>query len=91
MMGGEHGDRLATLEIRSAPTQSNRNRKQRTVFDPLRNSEIAYLDATFVVDEDVPAFDVSMDYTFVVQVSQTFQGLSNDILGEGFLKGAIAP
>lgn len=66
-MDDERGNRLAGLEIRLAP-DCQTEWEQHTVFDFLGNAEIGNLDAALVVDEDIPAFDVSMDDVFLVQI-----------------------
>ena len=67
MTGGEHGNRLAGLGTRST-SDCQAEQEQRTVFDLLRDTEIGNLDAAFVVNEDVPAFDVSVDDIFLMEI-----------------------
>ena len=67
MTGDEHGNRLVSLETRSAPDH-HAEWEQRTIFDLLRDAEIGNFDATLVVDEDVCAFDVSMNDVFLMQI-----------------------
>ena len=90
MMGGERGNRSASLETRSARGYHT-EWEQRTILDFLRDTEIGYLDATFVVDEDVCAFDVSMNDVFLMQISEACQDLPNKVFYEGFFKGAVIP
>jgi len=65
--------------------------EQRTIFDLLGNTEIGNLNAALVVDKDIPAFDVSMNDLFLMEIGKPFQDLPNKILDQGFLKGAIIP
>lgn len=51
-----------------------------TIIDLLRDSEIGYLDAPLVIDKDVGAFDVPMYDISFMQVIQTFQDLTNEVL-----------
>lgn len=61
----------------------------RTVVNLLRNAEIRYLDATLVIDKNVGAFDVSVYDISFMQITQTSQNLTNEVLHKGFLKRAI--
>jgi hypothetical protein len=45
-----------------------------------RDSEVAYLDASFTIHQDVVQLDVSMQHTSAVTVSQPIDDLLKDIL-----------
>ena len=90
MKGDGRGSRLTNLGTRST-SENQTEREQRTVFNFLGDTEIGNFDSALVVDEDVSAFDVTMNDVFLVQVCQALQNLSNKVLDEGFLKGAIIP
>jgi len=60
-----------------------------TVIDFFRNSKIRNLDASLVVDEDIGAFDITMDDISLVEIDQTRQRLSHEFLDEAFFKRAI--
>jgi hypothetical protein len=60
-----------------------------TIVDLLRDSEIGYFDAPLVIDKDVGAFDVPMYDISFMQVIQTFQDLTNEVLYQSFFKCTI--
>ena len=90
MTGDEHGNRLTNLGTRST-SERQTEREQRTVFNFLGDTKIGNFDSALVIDEYVCAFDIPMNDVFLVQIRQAFQDLSNKVLDEGFLEGAIIP
>jgi hypothetical protein len=60
-----------------------------TILDFFGNTKIGYLDTSFIVHEDICAFDITMDNLPLVEVVQTGQDLPDEIADERFFKCAI--
>lgn len=60
-----------------------------TAFNLLRDTEVGYLDASFIIYKDVGAFDISVDDISFMQIVQALKNLTDKILHELLLEGAI--
>ena len=62
---------------------------KRTAIDFFRYTEIGDLDPTLIVDENVGALDVAMDYVTFVEIVEALEDLADKVLDEGFLKRTV--
>jgi hypothetical protein len=60
-----------------------------TSFDFLGNTEIGDLDSTFIVDQDICAFDISMNNITIVKICETRKDLLDESLDQGFFECTI--
>ena len=60
-----------------------------TVFDLFRDTEIRNLDSTFIIDENVRSFDISMDDLSLVEIFESSEDLSNEFRDESFFERAV--
>lgn len=63
--------------------------KTLTVFHFLRNTEIRYLDSTFIVDENIGTLDITMDNISLVKIVQALKNLANEIFDQRLLESSV--
>lgn len=56
----------------------------------LRDTKVRYFHPTFVVDQNIRAFDITVDDITFMEIAQSLQNLTYEILHQGLFKSAIA-
>jgi len=60
-----------------------------TAFNFLRYPKVGDLDSTFIVDENIGTFDISMDDLPFMEIIETGEDLSNEVSYKRFFESAI--
>ena len=86
---GSSSYRLVNLRITFSSHPSCKPNKKLTIFYFLRNTEIGYLNSTFVVDENIGTFNITVDNISLVKIVQALKNLANEIFDQRLLESSV--
>ena len=86
---GSSSYRLVNLQTTFRSHPSCKPSKKLTIFYFLRNTEIGYLNSTFVVDENIGTFNITVDNISLVKIVQALKNLANEIFDQRLLESSV--